>query len=108
MRLIQGSTYEIPITLKVNGIAITPEDVDKVEIDIGRSTIKKTYPAGGGVLFANDIGKFVLCLTAEDTLALSGCEPIQAKIFFKNGQKVKQSFLKLITVSESLAGEVLS
>lgn len=48
MRLIQGSTYEIPITLKVNGIAITPEDVDKVEIDIGRSTIKKTYPAGGG------------------------------------------------------------
>ena len=68
MRILQGDSYPIPVEVRQDGIVVTPELVEEVEITIG-STVRKTY-TGGGVFFESDMWYFLL--TQEESFSLSG------------------------------------
>lgn len=68
MKIFQGDSYPIPVEIRQDGVPVTSELVEEIEITIG-SDIRKTY-TGGGVFYENEMWYFLL--NQEDTFSLSG------------------------------------
>lgn len=68
MKIFQGDSYPIPVEIRQDGVPVTSELVEEIEITIG-SDIRKTY-TGGGVFYENEMWYFLL--SQEDTFSLSG------------------------------------
>lgn len=68
MKIFQGDSYPIPVEIRQDGVPVTSELVEEIEITIG-SDIRKTY-TGGGVFYEDEMWYFLL--SQEDTFSLSG------------------------------------
>ena len=82
MNIYQGSSYNLPIKLTINGEPITNRDVQKVQFAFSEKLIK-TYPDEA----TWDGEKFIVSLTQEETLALDPVAQLfyQARIWFNDG-----------------------
>ena len=58
MNIMQGDSYPIPVEITQDGIVITPEMVEDVEVTVGK-TVRKTL-SGGGVTFEDNTWYFLL------------------------------------------------
>ena len=72
MKIMQGDSYPIPVDITQDGMAVTPEMVDEVEITVG-SDVRKTY-SSGGVYY--DDGQWYFRLSQEETFQMDGEEVI--------------------------------
>lgn len=80
--LYQGSSYKLPIEVKIGETIITDTDVSKVEFLF--SHVLKTYP-DNGVTYKDNT--FIVDLTSKNTASIpAGIEKhLQAKVHFKSG-----------------------
>lgn len=79
-RVKQGDAYAIPVTIKVNGTALTDtEELETVEFMLGRY-VRKTWPED--VTFSE--GEFAFPLTQKETFALKAGEelPLDLRVKF--------------------------
>ena len=76
MKIMQGDSYPIPIDIMQDGVAITPEMVDEVEITVGKE-IRKTL-SQGGVTFED--GSWYFLLSQQETFSLSGTQPVIVRL----------------------------
>lgn len=105
MLLMQGNTYNLPITLKLDKEALNSENVKVVEVtfDTGGHIVRKTYP--DEMTFEN--GVFVMPLSQSDTLALQGKCRYQVRVLFHDGS-VKSSEIEFGTVKNCISKVVLA
>jgi len=100
--MLQGDSYKIAFNIKENGIGLTPDTVDDVEICIGQ--LQKTYQ-NGEVTYNS--GKWYFPLSQDETFSLFPTEQAaQIRVLFKTGN-VKGIALNPINVHESMSKTVL-
>lgn len=68
MRIMQGDSYPVPVEITQDGVMVTPEIVDDVEITIGKD-IRKLYSTKD-ITFESDTWYFLL--TQQETFSMSG------------------------------------
>lgn len=104
MLLMQGNTYQLPVSVKLDGERVTDENAAVVEFafDTDSGQILKEYPKT--VTFKD--GNFVVPLTQEDTFALQGRCKYQVRVLFNDGN-VKGSDIMLGTVKDCISRVVL-
>lgn len=101
MRINQGRTYDVLITLKLDeGTVITPDNVSAVEITLGG--FKYNYPEGR-VTYDD---AWALRLEQEDTLRMAGVLPLAARVKTAGGDVIGAD-LGVVVVSEGHSREVL-
>lgn len=76
MKIMQGDSYPIPVDITQDGVAVTPETVDEVEITVGEE-IRKLYTAGG-VTYEN--GAWYFLLTQQETFSLKGNKNVYVRL----------------------------
>ena len=76
MKIIQGDSYPIPITITQDGIVVTPEIVEDVEITVG-SGIRKLHSAGE-IRFEDDT--WYLLMTQQETFSLNGANEVVCRL----------------------------
>lgn len=102
--MLQGSTYNLPITIKdPNGVVIVESMVKEAVFTIG--DIKKTYGENGTVTFNN--GKWIVPLTEQETFSMKGNIKWQARFLFTDGS-IKGVKPKYDNVDESIDKTILS
>jgi len=103
--IMQGDAYSIPIT----GSGFTLSDVDKIEFTIGNLT--KCYRASGEsevtVDTSGTLPVFHFPITQEESFALCGEQPVQARVHFAVSGNVIGARVEEIGVEESLTRTVL-
>ena len=108
MKIMQGDSYAIPISLTQGGYVLTPDMVEDVEISVGESLIKK-YSAGG-VTFDATSQQWYIRPTQAETLALEANESYQviARVKYKNTPAdVKGINIGSIEVEDTFSTEVI-
>lgn len=81
MVIMQGDSYPIEITLKLNGSVLTPDMIDEIEICVG-SGIRKLY-TNGEVVYKD--GQWYFRLTQEETLGMDeGSFEVISRVKFPN------------------------
>lgn len=65
LSILQGDALSVPISIKLNGEAVTTADVESVKVTMGG--VEKRYP--GDIAFSS--GRFLFPLTQEETLAMT-------------------------------------
>ena len=102
--MMQGDQFRLPIELsyKSDGSAITTEQVQDVEVCVGR--VRKTM--SDDVSFDSDTGRFYVYLTQDETFTLRDEVSVQARILFKSGD-VLGIKLGTVTFDKSASREVL-
>lgn len=68
VKIMQGDSYAIPITLKQDGVILTPDAVADVEVCVGE-TMRKTW-SSGGVGFDRNTQQWYIRPSQAETLAL--------------------------------------
>ena len=101
MRLMQGDTYILPITLRMSGSIVTPEDVSRIEFTFGK--VVKHYPED----VSHDGNRYLVSLSQEDTFSLAGRVKYQTRVLFADG-RVKSSPVCEGDVSISISKAVLT
>jgi hypothetical protein len=76
MKIMQGDSYPIPVDIMQDGVVITPEMVEDVEITVG-AEIRKLYSTGG-ITFENDTWYFLL--TQQETFSMSGSNEVICRL----------------------------
>lgn len=76
MKIMQGDSYPIPIDITQDGVVITPEMVEDVEITVG-SEIRKTLSDGG---VSYDGGNWYFLLTQQETFSVSGNQEVVCRL----------------------------
>lgn len=76
MKIMQGDSYPIPIDIMQDGVVITPEMVEDVEITVG-AEIRKLYSTGG-ITF--DAGTWYFLLTQQETFSMSGSNDVVCRL----------------------------
>lgn len=85
IRLKRGESYPIFFDIKQDGITLTPDMIQDLEIHIGES-FRKSY-LGGGVFYSADRGKWYIFPTTAETNAFEeGTTPACAHIIYQNGE----------------------
>lgn len=102
MKIMQGDAYGIPMTIKLNGAAISPEDVEDVEITLGNTP--KHY-LGGGVTFDN--GAWAYQLGQLESFRLRDQADVQVRVKLLDGTTVIGKKLHAVNIEESKSKEVL-
>lgn len=65
LTILQGDALSIPITLKLNGEAVTTADISAMKVTMGG--VEKRFP--GEITYSS--GRFLFPLTQEETLAMT-------------------------------------
>lgn len=99
--IYQGDQYYIPIKITRNGVAVTPENADEINVSIGGHV--QSYPDGD--LTFDGSGMWLFALKADMSSALIGLTPYQVQV--KKGDIVQHSSKRLVEVDGSLFGGVL-
>lgn len=89
--VMEGDQYAIPLSLKMNGVAVTANDVQEVEFAIGNL---KKYMSTGDIVFAD--GKWNIKLTQADTFQINSMNfkaatfstRAQIRVKFKTGDVI--------------------
>lgn len=76
MKMTQGDALPIPVILKQDGLILTPEMIQDVEISIGPE-ICKTY-SGGGVLYQDEV--WYIYVSQEETLRHTGLYRLEVRV----------------------------
>lgn len=107
--MMQGDSYNIPVSLKLNGNVLTPQDVSEIEICIGEN-LRKTL-SGGTVGYDETTQEWFFRPTQEETLALTANESYQiiARVKFQNGKWSDVIGIPIgqLNISDSISEEVI-
>lgn len=106
MIIMQGDAYYVPIDIKQDGVVLTPEMIDTVEVSAS-SSVRKTN-SDGGVVYQN--GRWYFRLSQNDTLNLEpGAHYVQTRVKYLNQPEadVLGVTAGVVTVVESNSKEVL-
>ena len=76
MKIMQGDSYPIPIDITQDGVVITPEMVEDVEITVGKE-IRKLYSTGD-ITFEDSTWYFLL--TQQETFSISGANEVICRL----------------------------
>ena len=91
----QGDKYLIPITIKSQGVDITPSDIDGLKIQIGRYL--KRYP-NGELTYQND--KWYFPLTQKESLDFNHSTKVQVQVLI--GDQIVGSHVETIDIGSSI------
>jgi len=98
---MQGDSYSIKIKISQDGLVLTPEQVEELEVVIGAYT--KTYP--GAVSYLD--GDWLFPLSQEESFRMAaGAQPCQLRVKTTGGN-VFGTDLGSLRVCDSLSREVL-
>lgn len=75
IKIMQGDAYRLPFRIKQDGVVITPEMIQDLEVTIG--SLRKTY-SSGEITYSEE--HWLVYLSQEDTLAMTGSEYIRVRI----------------------------
>ena len=106
MTIMQGDAYYVPIDIKQDGVVLTPEMIDNVEVCVS-SSVRKTSD-DGGVVFLD--GQWYFRLSQNDTLGLEpGPHYVQTRVKYLNQPEadVLGVTAGVVTIVESNSKEVL-
>ena len=76
MKIMQGDSYPIPVDIMQDGVVVTPEMVEDMEITVG-AEIRKLYSAGD-ITFENNTWYFLL--KQQDTFSMSGNNEVVCRL----------------------------
>ena len=76
MKIMQGDSYPIPVDIMQDGVVVTPEMVEDVEITVG-TEIRKLYSAGD-ITFENNTWYFLL--KQQETFSMSGSKEVVCRL----------------------------
>ncbi len=76
MKIMQGDSYPIPVDITQDGIPVTSDMVDEVEVTIGTS-IRKTL-SDGGIYFEE--GAWYFLLSQQESFGLSGTQNVIVRL----------------------------
>lgn len=68
VKIMQGDSYAIPIELKQDGMLLTPEMVEDLEVCVGEN-LRKIY-SGGGVGYDASRQQWYIRPTQQETMAM--------------------------------------
>ena len=103
MKIMQGDSYPIPVDIMQDGVVVTPEMVEDVEILVG-AEIRKRYSTGG-VTFEN--GTWYFLLTQKETFSMSGSNEVVFRLKHPVTGYVHSLLVGYITAIEILQKEEL-
>ena len=93
--IYQGDKYLIPISIKNQGVSVTPSDIDGIKIQIGRNL--KRYP-NGELIYQDD--KWYFPLTQKESLEFNHNTKIQVQILI--GDEIVGSRVENIDIGSSI------
>jgi hypothetical protein len=101
----QGDSYDISVTLTINGATVTADDVETVEFMFGN--VRKTFPKEAK--FDSDTGEFLVPLLQKDTFSLeeNNASPLDVRVKLKGGAVVGTRLMVYIPVFDALSEEVI-
>lgn len=107
IRIMQGDTYPIYLSVKQDGTVLTPSLISDMEVCIGDG-LRKTY-IGGGVQFDSNLQKWYVIPTQRETYALyPGTNEVVVRIkYYGSKQFVKGKKAGIITVVETKSQEII-
>lgn len=95
MRIKQGNTYDVELTLALkDGTAVTDANAAVVEVILGN--IRKYYP--GEVVYGDDV--WTMHLSQDDTFFLEGVETLSATVKLLSGD-VGDADIGIVAVGKS-------
>lgn len=104
LRIMQGDSYGIPITIEFDGGIGTPDNLLDVEVVLG--DIKKSY-SEGKLTFDDENNQYIFPLTQTDSLAMAASyNRAQIRIKLMTGEVIGQVIENLV-VDRSLSKVVL-
>lgn len=104
IKIQQGESYPIYITLTQDGVVLTPDLVVDLKVCIG-DALSKTYSAGD-VKFDEEMEKWYIWPTQQETIALSeDSYSVQCHVKYQDGSLLIVTVGR-IHISESCCGEV--
>ena len=103
MKIFQGDSYPIPVEIRQDGVPVTSELVEEIEITIG-SDIRKTY-TGGGVFYEDEMWYFLL--SQEDTFSLSGGYDVLLRLKHPGSGNVVGTKIGKLSVEKAERKEVI-
>ena len=110
IRIMQGDSYAIPITLTLNNAPLNPDMVAEIEICVGEDvSIRKTFTAGT-VYYDSAAQKWYIRPTQAETLAMDpGGYDVIARIKYRNEElsDVKGLLIGRIIISDTYSNEVI-
>ena len=68
IKMHQGDSYAIPIELTIDGVPLTPDMVEDLEICVGSEVIRSL--SAGDLLLMEDDGCYCIIPTQKETLAM--------------------------------------
>ncbi len=99
--MMQGDSYSLKIYITQEGLPVTPDEAEAVEITLG--PYRKNYP--GEIVHRDGFWLFPLS-QAESMEMMSGQQPCQVRVKFESGD-VLGTDVGMLDVSDSLSREVL-
>lgn len=101
--MMQGDQYRLPMSVTMNGTAVTGEAVANVEVMLG--SIRKTIEDGD--IFYDPLQEaFLISLTQEDTFRLRGGVKVNLRCKFLSGDVIGAD-LGIVDISQSTSKVVL-
>ncbi len=107
MKMMQGDSYPVFIDLKQDGVTLTPDMIDDLEVCVGEN-LRKTY-SGGGVAFDTGTQMWYIRPTQQETLDLpEDSYTVIVRVKYKNQPAdVKGISVGRITIRDTHSEEVL-
>lgn len=110
IKMMQGDSYSLPVTLTVNGSPLNPDMVSEIEICVGEEiAIRKTY-SEGTVNYDSKSKKWYIRPTQEETLNMEpGSYEVIARIKYKNEEisDVKGVPIGRMIITDTYSNEVI-
>lgn len=98
IRITRGESYPIFFNIKQDGMTLTPDMIQDIEIHIGES-YRKTF-SSGGVMYSADRDKWYIFPTTAETNAFDeGTHNVCAHIIYKNGETYIKNASRIMVVS---------
>ena len=76
MKIMQGDSYPIPVDITQDGMVITPEMVEDLEITVGKEIRK--LRSTGDITFED--GTWYFLLTQQETFSISGANEVICRL----------------------------
>lgn len=79
IKIMQGDACRLPFHIVQDGLVISPEMITDLEVTVG--SLRKTY-LSGGIEYTDE--HWLMNLSQEETMAMSGSEYIRVRIRYKD------------------------
>lgn len=78
VKIFNGEQFDLRIVIKIDGVDVTPNDVEKIEFNVGE--LQKTYP--GEIEYDGTKSAYLFPLTTAETNSFKGNVRAQHRVFF--------------------------